>query len=150
MPWPDWLLAPSQRGVSGQYAGAVSRLVAYVIDTFLITVSFGFLVAAGIMLIGLVKKNGIMMIDFAIDAQKDPRNTPEQAIYDACLIRFRPIMMTTFAALLGTLPIALGWGAGAEARRTGPASPETYASATTPPRFDAVDRDAATGSGAPP
>src|SRR5205814_2349033 len=69
-----------------------------------------------IMLVGLVKKNGIMMVDFAIDAQKKGR-TPEQAIYDACVVRFRPIMMTTMAALMGTLPIALGFGAGAESRR---------------------------------
>ncbi|HKO58464.1 MAG TPA: efflux RND transporter permease subunit [Thermoanaerobaculia bacterium] len=69
-----------------------------------------------IMLVGLVKKNGIMMVDFAIDAQKEGR-TAEQAIYDACVVRFRPIMMTTMAALMGTLPIALGHGAGAESRR---------------------------------
>jgi HAE1 family hydrophobic/amphiphilic exporter-1 len=69
-----------------------------------------------IMLVGLVKKNGIMMVDFAIEAQKAGR-TPEQAIYDACVVRFRPIMMTTMAALMGTLPIALGFGAGAESRR---------------------------------
>jgi HAE1 family hydrophobic/amphiphilic exporter-1 len=69
-----------------------------------------------IMLVGLVKKNGIMMVDFAIEAQRQGR-TPEQAIYDACIVRFRPIMMTTMAALMGTLPIALGWGSGAEARR---------------------------------
>ena len=68
------------------------------------------------MLVGLVKKNGIMMVDFAIEAQK--AGIPaEQAIYDACVVRFRPIMMTTMAALMGTLPIALGFGAGAEARR---------------------------------
>jgi len=70
-----------------------------------------------IMLVGLVKKNGIMMIDFAIEAQRSEQKPPEQAIHDACLIRFRPIMMTTAAALMGTLPIALGFGAGAESRR---------------------------------
>jgi len=69
-----------------------------------------------IMLVGLVKKNGIMMVDFAIEAQKEGL-TAEQAIYDACVVRFRPIMMTTMAALMGTLPIALGFGAGAESRR---------------------------------
>jgi len=69
-----------------------------------------------IMLVGLVKKNGIMMIDFAIEAQHQGKSA-EQAIYDACVVRFRPIMMTTMAALMGTLPIALGWGAGAESRR---------------------------------
>ncbi|HEX9163660.1 MAG TPA: efflux RND transporter permease subunit, partial [Thermoanaerobaculia bacterium] len=69
-----------------------------------------------IMLVGLVKKNGIMMVDFAIEAQKAGISA-EQAIFDACVVRFRPIMMTTMAALMGTLPIALGLGAGAESRR---------------------------------
>jgi len=69
-----------------------------------------------IMLVGLVKKNGIIMIDFAIEAQKSGK-TAMEAIFEACVVRFRPIMMTTMAALFGTLPIALGWGAGAEARR---------------------------------
>ena len=70
-----------------------------------------------IMLVGLVKKNGIMMIDFAVEAQRKEGRTPKEAIYEACVVRFRPIMMTTMAALFGTLPIALGFGAGAEARR---------------------------------
>jgi HAE1 family hydrophobic/amphiphilic exporter-1 len=70
-----------------------------------------------IMLIGIVKKNAIMMIDFALEAQRNQGKSPYDAIYDGCLIRFRPIMMTTMAALMGTLPIALGFGAGAEARR---------------------------------
>jgi hydrophobic/amphiphilic exporter-1 (mainly G- bacteria), HAE1 family len=70
-----------------------------------------------ILLIGIVKKNAIMMIDFAIEAQRKGNLTPEQAIYEGCLKRFRPIMMTTMAALLGTLPIAIGAGAGGEARR---------------------------------
>ena len=70
-----------------------------------------------IMLIGIVKKNAIMMIDFALDAQRERGEAPAKAIYDACLVRFRPIMMTTMAALMGTLPIALGFGAGGEARR---------------------------------
>ena len=69
-----------------------------------------------IMLIGIVKKNAIMMIDFAIEAERGGM-TPAEAIYKGCLLRFRPIMMTTMAALLGTLPIALGIGAGADARR---------------------------------
>jgi HAE1 family hydrophobic/amphiphilic exporter-1 len=69
-----------------------------------------------IMLVGLVKKNGIMMVDFAIEAQKAGKE-PLDAIYEACVVRFRPIMMTTMAALMGTLPIALGFGAGAESRR---------------------------------
>jgi HAE1 family hydrophobic/amphiphilic exporter-1 len=70
-----------------------------------------------IMLVGIVKKNAIMMIDFAIETQRTSGKTPSEAMYEACLVRFRPIMMTTMAALMGTLPIALGWGAGAEARR---------------------------------
>ena len=69
-----------------------------------------------IMLVGLVKKNGIMMVDFAVEAQRHGK-TPVEAIHEACLVRFRPIMMTTMAALVGTLPIALGLGAGAESRR---------------------------------
>jgi HAE1 family hydrophobic/amphiphilic exporter-1 len=70
-----------------------------------------------IMLVGLVKKNGIMMIDFAIEAQRHERKSAHDAILEACSIRFRPIMMTTMAALMGTLPIALGVGAGSESRR---------------------------------
>jgi HAE1 family hydrophobic/amphiphilic exporter-1 len=69
-----------------------------------------------IMLVGLVKKNGIMMVDFAIEAQRHGKS-PREAIHEACIVRFRPIMMTTMAALVGTLPIALGLGAGAESRR---------------------------------
>lgn len=72
----------------------------------------------GIMLlVGIVKKNGIMMVDFAIVAQREEALKPAEAIYQACLVRFRPIMMTTMAALMGTLPIALGLGAGSESRR---------------------------------
>jgi HAE1 family hydrophobic/amphiphilic exporter-1 len=71
-----------------------------------------------IMLIGIVKKNAIMMIDFALTKQRStPGITSEEAIYEAAITRFRPIMMTTFAALMGTLPIAMGHGAGAESRR---------------------------------
>ncbi len=70
-----------------------------------------------IMLIGIVKKNAIMMIDFAIVAERRDGTSPLDAIYQGCLIRFRPIMMTTMAALMGTLPIALGFGAGAQSRR---------------------------------
>jgi hydrophobic/amphiphilic exporter-1 (mainly G- bacteria), HAE1 family len=70
-----------------------------------------------IMLVGLVKKNGIMMVDFAVEAQREHGKSPREAIHEACLVRFRPIMMTTMAALVGTLPIALGVGAGAESRR---------------------------------
>jgi len=70
-----------------------------------------------ILLVGIVKKNGIMIVDFAIEAQRDEGKRPFDAIYQACLIRFRPIMMTTMAALMGGLPIALGFGAGSESRR---------------------------------
>ena len=70
-----------------------------------------------IMLIGIVKKNAIMMIDFALEAQRNQNMAPADAIFEACLVRFRPIMMTTMAALVGTLPIALGVGSGSEARR---------------------------------
>ncbi len=70
-----------------------------------------------IMLIGIVKKNAIMMIDFALEAERKEGKGPAEAIYEGALVRFRPIMMTTMAALMGTLPIALGLGAGAEARR---------------------------------
>jgi multidrug efflux pump len=70
-----------------------------------------------ILLIGIVKKNAIMMIDFALEAERTENKSPEQAIYEACLLRFRPIMMTTMAALLGALPLALGSGTGSELRR---------------------------------
>jgi HAE1 family hydrophobic/amphiphilic exporter-1 len=70
-----------------------------------------------IMLVGLVKKNAIMMIDFALGAQREEGKTAKEAIYQGALVRFRPIMMTTMAALMGTLPIAIGFGAGAESRR---------------------------------
>jgi multidrug efflux pump len=70
-----------------------------------------------ILLIGIVKKNAIMMIDFALDAERHEAKRPEQAIYEACLLRFRPIMMTTLAALFGALPLALGTGVGSELRK---------------------------------
>jgi len=70
-----------------------------------------------VLLIGIVKKNGIMMIDFALEAERKENMTPEEAIYQACLLRFRPIMMTTMAALLGGVPLALGTGTGSELRR---------------------------------
>ena len=70
-----------------------------------------------ILLIGLVKKNGIMMVDFALQMQRERGMQPSDAIVEACLVRFRPIMMTTMAAIFATLPIALGYGAGAETRR---------------------------------
>ena len=70
-----------------------------------------------ILLIGIVKKNAILMIDFAIQAERNEDNSPEESIYQACLLRFRPIMMTTMAALFGGIPIAISKGNGAELRR---------------------------------
>jgi len=70
-----------------------------------------------ILLIGIVKKNAIMMIDFALAAERNEGMNSRDAIYQACMLRFRPIMMTTMCALLGGMPMALGWGAGAELRR---------------------------------
>ena len=70
-----------------------------------------------ILLIGIVKKNAIMMIDFALEAERQEGQRPVDAIYQACLLRFRPILMTTLAALLGALPLALGTGVGSELRR---------------------------------
>ena len=69
-----------------------------------------------VLLIGIVKKNAIMMIDFALDAERKEGKPPREAIYQACLLRFRPIMMTTMAALLAALPLMLGWGVGSELR----------------------------------
>lgn len=93
-------------------AGLGALLALQVFDLSLTLYSF----VGIIMLVGIVKKNAIMMIDFALQAQRNEGTDPETAIYEACLLRFRPIMMTTFAALAGSLPIALGHGAGAEAR----------------------------------
>ena len=70
-----------------------------------------------ILLIGIVKKNAILMIDFALEAERNQQLSPKEAIYEACLLRFRPILMTTMAALLGGLPLALGTGTGSELRR---------------------------------
>jgi HAE1 family hydrophobic/amphiphilic exporter-1 len=91
--------------------GALVTLLAFGLDLSI----YGFV--GIIMLVGLVKKNGIMMVDFAIEAQRNEGMNATKAIYEACLVRFRPIMMTTMAALMGTIPIALGAGAGAESRR---------------------------------
>jgi HAE1 family hydrophobic/amphiphilic exporter-1 len=91
--------------------GALVTLLAFRLDLSI----YGFV--GIIMLVGLVKKNGIMMVDFAIEAQRAEGMTATKAIYEACLVRFRPIMMTTMAALMGTIPIAIGAGAGAESRR---------------------------------
>jgi multidrug efflux pump len=79
---------------------------------------FGVIALIGIvLLIGIVKKNAIMMIDFALEAERDQGMSPRESIYQACLLRFRPIMMTTMAALLGGVPLALGTGTGSELRR---------------------------------
>ncbi len=98
-------------GLPSAAVGALLTLWAFGQDLTLIA-TIGIL-----MLIGIVKKNAIMMIDFALDAQRHQGMTPEQAIRQACLLRLRPIMMTTLAALMGALPIALGLGAGAELRQ---------------------------------
>src|SRR5207247_3882127 len=70
-----------------------------------------------ILLIGIVKKNAILMIDFALDAERREGKSPEDAIFEACMLRFRPILMTTMAAMLGGLPLALGTGVGSELRQ---------------------------------
>jgi multidrug efflux pump len=70
-----------------------------------------------VLLIGIVKKNAIMMIDFALEAERQEGKTPYDSIFQACLLRFRPIMMTTMAALLGAVPLAFGHGTGSELRR---------------------------------
>jgi multidrug efflux pump len=94
-------------------AGVGAVLALIVTDTeFSITALIGF-----ILLIGIVKKNAIMMIDFALDAERSLGLSSRQAIYQACLKRFRPIMMTTMAAMLGAVPLAIGFGEGAELRR---------------------------------
>jgi multidrug efflux pump len=81
-------------------------------------IEFSMIALIGIvLLIGIVKKNAIMMIDFALEAERVEGLPPEQSIYQACLLRFRPIMMTTMAALLGALPLALEQGTGSELRR---------------------------------
>jgi hydrophobic/amphiphilic exporter-1 (mainly G- bacteria), HAE1 family len=95
------------------FAGLGALLTLYVFGSELSLYAF----VGIIMLIGIVKKNGIMMVDFALEAQRNEQKDAQTAIHEACMVRFRPIMMTTMAALLGTLPIALGIGAGAEARR---------------------------------
>jgi len=69
-----------------------------------------------ILLIGIVKKNAILMIDFALDAERNQGKKPREAIHQACLLRFRPILMTTMAAMLGAFPLMIGWGVGSELR----------------------------------
>ena len=98
-------------GLPSAAVGALATLMLFGQDLTLIA-TIGIL-----LLIGIVKKNAIMMIDFALDAQRHHGRTPEQAIREACVLRFRPIMMTTLAALMGALPIAIGLGAGAELRQ---------------------------------
>lgn len=98
-------------GLPSAAVGALATLMLFGQDLTVIA-TIGIL-----LLIGIVKKNAIMMIDFALDAQRHGGMLPEQAIRDACILRFRPIMMTTLAALMGALPIALGLGAGAELRQ---------------------------------
>lgn len=98
-------------GLPSAGAGALLTLMLFGLDLDI----YGFV--GVIMLIGIVKKNAIMMIDFALDNQRTAGKTAQDAIFEGALVRFRPIMMTTMAALMGTLPIAMGMGAGAEARR---------------------------------
>jgi HAE1 family hydrophobic/amphiphilic exporter-1 len=100
--------------VSGLPAAAIGALLALLLFHIQLDL-YGFI--GIIMLIGIVKKNAIMMIDFALAAQREQKLSPEQAIYQACLVRFRPIMMTTCAAILGALPIALAFGTGSEVLR---------------------------------
>jgi HAE1 family hydrophobic/amphiphilic exporter-1 len=98
-------------GLPSAAVGALATLMLFGEDLTLIA-TIGI-----VLLIGIVKKNAILMIDFALDAQRHHGMTPPQAIREACILRFRPIMMTTMAALVGALPIALGIGAGAELRQ---------------------------------
>ncbi|MDQ1256211.1 MAG: hypothetical protein QG656_807, partial [Candidatus Hydrogenedentes bacterium] len=98
-------------GLPAAGVGALATLMLFGMDLNL------FSLVGVVMLIGIVKKNSIMMVDFAIEAQRAGNLSPHDAIREACLIRFRPIMMTTMAALMGTMPIALGMGAGSESRR---------------------------------
>ncbi|MGH9356543.1 MAG: efflux RND transporter permease subunit, partial [Terriglobia bacterium] len=99
-------------GLPAAAVGALASLMLFHLELDL----YGFV--GLIMLIGIVKKNAIMMIDFALEAERKEGKSTHEAIYQACLIRFRPIMMTTFAALFGTLPIAIGYGAGGSSRRS--------------------------------
>ncbi|QWD64977.1 efflux RND transporter permease subunit [Polynucleobacter sp. MWH-UH2A] len=99
-------------------AGLPSAAIGAILSLRLFGFELTIVASIGILLlIGIVKKNAILMIDFALDAQRNQNMTPEKAIREACILRFRPIMMTTFAALMGALPIALGIGAGAELRQ---------------------------------
>ncbi len=99
-------------------AGLPSAAVGALLTLWIFGLDLSIIAVIGIlMLIGIVKKNAIMMIDFALDAQREQGMPPTEAIRQACLLRFRPIMMTTLAAMMGALPIASGWGASAELRQ---------------------------------
>jgi HAE1 family hydrophobic/amphiphilic exporter-1 len=98
-------------GLPAAGLGALLTLILFHMDLSVIAI------IGIVMLIGIVKKNAIMMIDFALERRRTSDATPETAIYEACLLRFRPIMMTTMAAIMGGLPIAVGYGAGSELRR---------------------------------
>ena len=100
------------------FAGLPSAAIGAILSLRVFGFELTIIASIGILLlIGIVKKNAILMIDFALDAQRNQGMTPEKAIREACILRFRPIMMTTFAALMGALPIAFGIGAGAELRQ---------------------------------
>jgi multidrug efflux pump len=95
-----------------------SAAVGAILALLLFRMEFGVVALIGIiLLIGIVQKNAIMMIDFALEAERDQGKLPDEAIYQASLLRFRPILMTTFAAMFGGLPLALGSGTGSELRR---------------------------------
>ncbi|HEY4969844.1 MAG TPA: efflux RND transporter permease subunit, partial [Steroidobacteraceae bacterium] len=92
--------------------------VGAVLALLLFKIEFSLIAMIGvILLIGIVKKNAIMMIDFAIAAQRDEHLAPRDAIFKACMLRFRPILMTSFAAILGAMPLAFGFGTGSELRQ---------------------------------
>jgi multidrug efflux pump subunit AcrB len=91
--------------------GAVLALLIFKLDLSVIAL------IGIVLLIGIVKKNAIMMIDFALAAERHERKSPDEAIFEACILRFRPILMTTMAAMFGALPLALGTGTGSELRR---------------------------------
>jgi len=116
-PGPNGSAGSGQAGAAGAStlpsAGAGALLVLLLLHIELSVVAL----IGIILLIGIVKKNGIMMVDFAIQAEREQGLSPHDAIRQACLLRFRPIMMTTMAALLGALPLALGRGTGSELRQ---------------------------------
>ena len=103
----------------GTSAGAGLRAALFVaLALWLFDVQFTIIAAIGVLLlIGIVKKNAIMMIDFAIEAERNEGLSPRDAIFKACQLRFRPILMTTMAAILGAIPLAIGHGDGAELRQ---------------------------------